>query len=172
MNNIAFNNINLGKQRIITTLSNNSYLEYAQGRFDSWCIYKVNEQSRYAIRDNEIFTLLKKCTNELSAKEIHQDFLSIYELTSHVFDPAILHKIKTISKKYFQHREEIEYIFSFLYAGMVAEENKTNAILKKRIKRLAIHQLLIEMMQPWVVANYSRGKKWRWIAEECKLRGF
>ncbi|MDY0143845.1 MAG: hypothetical protein RBR97_18320 [Bacteroidales bacterium] len=44
---------------------------------------------------------------------------------------------------------------------MVAEENKEFAILKKRVKRLGMHQLLIEREKPDYAASYSKGKKWR-----------
>lgn len=44
---------------------------------------------------------------------------------------------------------------------MIAEENKLNAILKKRIKRLGMYQVLVQNYPPSVAANYSKGKKWR-----------
>ncbi len=46
----------------------------------------------------------------------------------------------------------MEIWFNVLYAGMVAEENKENAVLKKRIKRLGMHQVLIDGLEP---------EKWR-----------
>jgi hypothetical protein len=61
---------------------------------------------------------------------------------------------------------------TFLYAGMVAEENKEGAILRKRIKRLGVHQLLIEERQAIYAENFSRSKPWREIAVECDVRGF
>jgi hypothetical protein len=42
----------------------------------------------------------------------------------------------------------MELWFTVLYAGMISEENKTNAILKKRVKRLGIHQVLIQNSTP------------------------
>ena len=158
--------------RLITKFENGSYLEYAQGSFDNWCIYNVDKNHRYAIRDKDVFTRLIKCTKLISAKDVYNDFVSIYLKTTSTLESNTLKKIKLLSKNYSQCRENIEYILSFLYAGMVAEENKDKAILKKRIKRLAIHQLLIENMSPEVTANFSRGKKWYWLDKECKRRGF
>jgi hypothetical protein len=55
---------------------------------------------------------------------------------------------------------------------MIAEENKDKAILKKFIKRLGVHQVLIEKHDPVLAANYSKGKKWQVLKLECESRGF
>ena len=55
---------------------------------------------------------------------------------------------------------------------MVAEENKRFARLKKYIKRLGVHQVLIEGHRASWAANYSRGKKWQELQQECDARGF
>ena len=156
--------------RIITQFNNGSYLEYAQGRFDAWCIYHVAQNGRHAIKD--IFQLLMDCTKHESAKKLYDDFIGIYKQTSSQFMPVVLDNIKRITQKYHRCNNRMEYVFSFLYAGMVAEENKEKAILKKRIKRLAIHQLLVEKLPPHITANFSRGKKWSRLDKECKNRGF
>ena len=158
--------------RLINTFSNGSYLEFAKGSFDNWCIYNVSTNSRHAIKDLEVFKQISNCVKTVSSKTLYGDFIDIYSRTTADFNPAIINKIKSISLKYSDCQREIEYILSFLYAGMVAEENKYRAILKKRIKRLAIHQLLIEGVPPIITANYSRGKNWKLLDVECKKRGF
>jgi hypothetical protein len=55
---------------------------------------------------------------------------------------------------------------------MIAEENKENAILGKRIKRLGMHQVLIENMKPEEAAVFSKGKKWKELHRLMKKRGF
>ena len=52
----------------------------------------------------------------------------------------------------------MEIWFTIIYAAMIAEENKANAILKKRIKRLGMYQVLIQNMKPEEAAQFSRGK--------------
>lgn len=42
----------------------------------------------------------------------------------------------------------MEIWLNVLYAGMIAEENKENAVLGKRIKRLGMHQVLPDEMPP------------------------
>jgi len=55
---------------------------------------------------------------------------------------------------------------------MVAEENKRSAVLKKRIKRLGVHQLLTEGMAPGRAAAFSRGKEAWMLDLLCRRRGF
>jgi hypothetical protein len=55
---------------------------------------------------------------------------------------------------------------------MIAEENKKNAILKKRIKRLGMHQVLIMGMPANQAASFSKGKNWRDLNEIMINLGF
>ncbi len=50
---------------------------------------------------------------------------------------------------------------TIIYAGMVTEETKKNSPLKKRKKRVGMHQLLIEKYLPESAAVFSKGRKWR-----------
>jgi hypothetical protein len=90
---------------------------------------------------------------------------------TNVLNYDVVENIKNVAKKY-PNSGEVELILIFLYAGMVAEENKDKAILKKYIKRLGVHQVLIEKMPAEIAANYSRGKNWRELKLECEARGF
>lgn len=53
---------------------------------------------------------------------------------------------------------EADMLLSILYARMVAEGSKERARLKKRVKRLGVHQVLIEGVAPEAAATFSRGK--------------
>jgi len=55
---------------------------------------------------------------------------------------------------------------------MIAEENKASAVLKKRIKRLGMYQVLIQNMDPNVAANYSKGKKFAELSPLMQSYGF
>ena len=55
---------------------------------------------------------------------------------------------------------------------MVAEENKLNTKLGKRIKRLGIYQILIENSSPETAAVFSKGKKWKELDDLMKTKGF
>ena len=62
--------------------------------------------------------------------------------------------------------------FSIIYMGMVAEENKAFTKLGKRVKRLGVHQVLVDKLNYNDAASFSRGKKWYDISEECNQKGF
>jgi hypothetical protein len=160
----------LTNTRLITQLIDGSKVVFSQGKFDGWCIYHVQGQIGHAVRDVEVFQLIGKYTDQKRFR-LYKDFLTIFERVTNVLNYDVVDKITVISMGY-PEPGEVEFIFVFLYAGMVAEENKAKAILKKYIKRLGVHQVLIERMPPEIAANYSRGKNWRELKLECEARGF
>ncbi len=89
-----------------------------------------------------------------------------------LIDVNILNSITTIAGAYRNDAVEMDIWLTVIYGGMVAEEKKAKMILKKRIKRLGIHQVIIENMQPHIAANFSRGKKWRELDALVRERGF
>ena len=56
--------------------------------------------------------------------------------------------------------------------GMVAEENKENTKLGKRIKRLGVHLLLFEKYIPEKAVNSLKGASWQKLNKMCLERGF
>lgn len=64
-----------------------------------------------------------------------------------------------ISTYYQKDALEFDIWFSVIYLGMVAEEKKQNAVLKKRIKRLGMYQILFEKLSAEDAAFFSKGKK-------------
>jgi hypothetical protein len=72
----------------------------------------------------------------------------IYNRTTKNVDSKVFELIAVISRFYDSDATEMELWLNVIYAGMIAEENKENAILKKRIKRLGMHQVLIEGISP------------------------
>lgn len=168
---MSFNVNFIGKSKLVAKLSDQSSMVYAQGRFDAWCIYHVNNSLADVIKDVDVFTILRKYTDSCQRFKLYKDFLYIFDKVTNVLNYDVVEKIKFVAKKY-PNCDEVEFIFIFLYAGMVAEENKDKAILKKYIKRLGVHQVLIEGMPAAVAANYSKGKNWRELKLECEARGF
>ena len=158
---------------LIQTFSDDSQLFFDKGSFDDWCVYfKNTDKTVYAPTDIEYFTRLVELAEKYGPKKLYSHFLQFYRITTNQIDSRILHLINELARLYSEDRLEIEILFTILYAGMVAEENKANARLKKRIKRLGLHQVLIENMDPEMAANFSKGKKWQELDEICKLKGF
>lgn len=158
---------------ITRTFSDGSFLEFDSGKFDAWCVYLTRpNQERYAPRDEIYFYDLLQFGNKHGARNIYDDFISIYDKAQIDIDQSVFDHIHCISQKYGEDALEIEIIYAILYMGMVAENNKRNAILKKRVKRLGVHQVLIERFTPETAANFSKGKKWQDLDSYCRERGF
>lgn len=158
---------------LIKNVRNRNIVEFDSGSFDDWCVYLTQpQQLRYAPRDTEYFSKLKFFGNAHTPKKIYNDFVTFYIPTNRNIDVNILNLITRLTDDYGADAEEMDIWFSVIYAGMVAEENKTNAILKKRIKRLGMHQVLIEGLDPNLAANFSKGKKWKELDALMRERGF
>ncbi len=149
--------------RLIKNLKDDRKVVFAQGKFDDWCVYVVEENgTKKAPFDVEYFTELKTLNVLYGNNKVYQDFLTIYHRVNKTIDSNILTLIDEIVNTYEkQHQVIIEQWFTVIYAGMIAEENKANAILKKRVKHLGIHQTLIQDFEPVIAARFSIGKNWR-----------
>ncbi|MDO9510149.1 MAG: hypothetical protein Q7J34_00190 [Bacteroidales bacterium] len=159
-------------KRPIKTLGNQGCIYFDTGKFDDWCVYvAINGSQPYAPRDSEYFSGMQTLAGIFGTKKVYADFLRIYEKTSKNLDADILNDIDRISADYGQYSESAGLWFTLIYAGMIAEENKAHAVLKKRIKHLAVYQLLIEKMPVDVVVNFSKGKAWRELDQLMKRRG-
>lgn len=154
-------------------MRNGSKISFGRGKFDNWCIYveRVTEPDEkfFFPLDSWYFTELARIDSNQPG--IYEDFVKIYDKTNKEIDKQVLQDIVDISSKYEEHHL-VELIFGILYAGMIAEENKYQTKLGKRIKRLGMYQTLVDKIDPNEAANFSRGMKWYDIDEECKRRGF
>ena len=158
---------------LIKNVRGSNIVEFCKGLFDGWCVYLTRSgQSRYAPRDTEYFSILQMMGDKHGQEKIYTDFVSFYTPTSRNIDPDIIQLITNITDTYNDDAEEMDIWFSVIYAGMVAEENKAKAILKKRIKRLGMHQVILEGLSPDLAANFSKGKKWKELDVVMKERGF
>jgi len=147
-------------------------VEYDKGTFDDWCVYLADGEKRYAPSDKEYFDRLKTLGDKHGREKIYHDFLNIYRQTSSEIDKNTIQFIENLSEKYHNEGEEIKKWFLVIYAGMVAEENKSNTRLGKRIKRLGIYQVLILDRPVLHAANYSKKRKWWELDKIMKRHGF
>lgn len=160
--------------RTIKLLQNNRKVIFDQGKFDNWCVYIVESSgNKKAPFDTEYFRDLQKIATHYEDNKVYNDFVLIYEQTNNIIDTHVLSSIDKITKTYNpEHQILIEQWFTVIYAGMIAEENKQYAVLKKRIKRLGMYQVLVEKMQPEEAANFSKGKKAKDLDPIMKEYGF
>ncbi len=160
--------------RLIKALKNNRKVLFDSGSFDNWCVYVVEANgAKKAPFDTDYFSDLKSIAQKYKKAKVYEDFVSIYKPTSKTIDTTILELIDKIVATY-QEEDKVlvEQWFAVIYGGMIAEENKERAILKKRIKRLGMYQLLMLDFEPKVAANFSRGKKWRDLDAIMRPLGF
>lgn len=158
--------------RPIKTFSDGSFLEYDAGRFDPWCVYLTRKGSRWPPRDVDYFNQLKALAEKYGSRRVYDDFVRIYDLVGKEKRDADLAAVSQIAAGYGEDALEVDIIFSVLYLAMIAEENKKNSRLGKRIKRLGVHQLLMEGQSVGCAANFMRRMGWREIDRLCKERGF
>ncbi len=149
-----------------------SVVEFGRGRFDDWCVYvRRPGGERRAPRDVDYFSELK----QLHAQHpgLHDDFITVFMATGKAIDPVVSERISELAGSYpAPLRTDLEVLLATLYAAMIAEENRAHAPLGKRIKRLGVHQVLVEGMPVEEAANFSRGKPWRELEQICVARGF
>lgn len=161
----------MGQQ--IKVFSNKSYLEYDRGNFDNWCVYFTEANGRRTPpRDTDYFDKLRTYSIKYGVDKIYNDYVKIYELTGKQVEGAVLNTITSIAYTYGDDSLEIDIIYSILYLAMIAEEQKANTRLGKKIKRLGIHVLLKENRDVEEAANFMRGMGWRDILALCVARGF
>jgi len=161
----------LNQKRHIISFSDISIF-YDKGSFDNWCVYIRKENRTYAPKDTEYFTRLQHLAKKHTNTKIYEDFVRIFNQTTSKINAETLKLIENLSGKYSDDATEIRLWFTVMYAGMVAEENKANKILGKRIKRLGVYQVLILQRSPEHAANYGRGKKWKYLDEIMQEYGF
>ena len=158
---------------IIKTIPFNNIIEFDSGIFDEWCVFLTrNNAPRFAPTDTHYFTELSRLATKHGHQKIYNDFIKIYTQTTREIDGRVLQLITDIAGSYGSDKTETDIWLTVIYAGMIAEENKANAILKKRVKRLGMYQLLMEKQTPEFAAGFSRGKPWRELDALMKKYGF
>lgn len=158
----------------IVCFSDGTKIEQGKGKFDDYCVYLTRPLgNRYAPTDKEYFDFFIEKSKKYSPEKIYSDFVDIYDKTTSEINFQVFDNIRAICRDYCEEdRLNFEIWFSVIYLGMVAEEKKAYAILKKRIKRLGMHQILFENMSAGDAAFFSRGKKVAELGPMCRERGF
>jgi hypothetical protein len=146
-------------------------LGFGRGLFDDWCIYVLGGKYPKFPLDEWYFQVLLDWCKSRAPEDIYDDFVTIYDATTQAVAQSTLDEIRALSNRY-PDVNEASVVWTILYMGMIAEENKAGAILKKRIKRLGVYQVLIEGLTPTVAANYSRGQGADYLDKVCYYRGF
>lgn len=160
-------------ERLIQRIDRDTSVVFDSGKFDDWCVYVKTSAGRKPPLDTEYFSFFKKLANDFGTERVYGEFVEIYDRVTEAVEREALDKIIQLAKNYPSPLDrDVALNLVVIYAGMIAEKNKRNAILKERIKRLGMHQVLIENMPISEAANFSRGMKARDLDEICKQKGF
>ncbi len=159
-------------QTAFRTFDDGSSIGFGRGKIDNFCVY-VKEQNRgYAPLDSEYFQFVHELASKFGTIKVYTSFKRLYEIAELEIVSNAIEVIDKQSERYAEFELRCQKYFSILYLAMVAEQNYPNTMLGKRLKRLGIYQLLFEEMTVEEAANWSRGKPWKEISEECESRGF
>ncbi|WP_291856820.1 hypothetical protein [Marinilabilia sp.] len=159
---------------LVKQLKNQRKVIFDRGKFDEWCVWVVEPDGiKVAPRDEEYFSDLYKISKTYAPYKVYNDFLEVFNRTTNTIEENVLSLIDSITSTYLHGDQKlVEQWFTVVYAGMVAEENKEHAVLKKRVKRLGVYQVLILGMSAAKAASFSKGKPWRELDAIMKNYGF
>ena len=146
------------------------HITFMEGKFDKWAVVVKAPGIPEWPKDVWYFTKLLMYKYDLGEK-VWDDFCALYDKVTPDVDESVFDWIRDTSAGY-PNSSESEIVFSILYMTMIAEENKQGAVLKRRIKKLGVYQVLKEGMRPVLAAEYSKGKKAGTLVLECHSRGF
>lgn len=152
--------------------SDGEEIGFGRGRIDNFCVYHRIEGLTRAPLDTEYFDFIEDLSRSYSPKKVYRRFVTLYELVNKEVNGDAIQLIDQISSDFPNEYRACQTYFTILYLAMVAEENYPGTKLGKRLKRLGVHQILMEGMNVSVAAHWSRRKAWREISEECERRGF
>ena len=157
--------------KVIKRLKNGRTVYFKYGTFDKWCVVVGDDYKKSAPYDVDYFTYFQDLSKTYEEDKIYNDFVTIYNITTKDITEDVRTTIENISSTY---REEdrltVEENFTVIYGGMIAEINKENTMLGKRVKHLGVYQILKENLDPLYVANFSKGKSWTELDEIMKQK--
>jgi len=83
----------------IKEFQDGSYLEYAEGKFDQWCVYRVNPAKNYRRPplDVDYFGFLQEQAKVFGARKMYDDFVAFYDLTRKEVEPSVLEYIEHLA---------------------------------------------------------------------------
>ncbi len=167
------------EERQYTTFDDGTTLSFAKGKKDLWCVYYYTPTTRpVSPRDQDYFQELLDLANKYGNDYVYEDFVDVYDHTDRNVNPAMAQYIIDLAnKRYPDESLAVAKLFTILYMAMVAEYYYVNRYgrpsrLKKRTKRLGVHQILMEGMSVIDAKEYSKGRNFAELDALCRRYGF
>lgn len=163
----------MGEGKKIKTFSNGTSVEFDEGRIDAWRVCLIDGEGRkFVPKDSFYFSKLKELADDYGEDRVYGDFVEIYDVTGGDVSKKVLGTIDGIAERYGEDSLKANVTFTLLYLTMIAEENRKNTKLGRRIKRLGAYELLKKNRPLDDAMNFMKNMPWRKIADLCEERGF
>ena len=142
---------------------------FDKGNFDDYCVFiNCPHHFRYAPTDKKYFQWILDLSNKYGVQQVWDDFNKIYNIVEYDINEKLAEKV--INDIDIHYEEDTVMWWIVFYMTMIAEQKKENAILKKRIKRLGVYNILFDNYNIEYVISYMRNKNWRELAQIMKER--
>lgn len=137
---------------------NGAEIGFTRGKFDDWCVHYFDGEKVKYMLDKEYFKTMQDISKVYPS--VWDDFCIVYNLTEKTPDEKVFEIINILSQKYGKYQKQFEREMGVIYMGMIAEENKENAILGKKVKYIGMYQTLKLKWDVEKSANFSKGVKY------------
>jgi hypothetical protein len=150
-----------------------SLLEYGRGHFDARQVYHSRPNAlSHPAKTEDTLSRLGQLGQLYCPHAIYADFVVVYNRTTHSISPHIFDLIHHMARGYATDALEIEVLFAILWAEMVVAEAARRDRLKRRIKRLGVHYVLLEGYSGVSAAAACQSNSWLLLDSACRERGF
>lgn len=161
-------------ERMVHSYEDGSYYTYSDGNKDSWHLlfYDV-ENNECELYDKDYLKQIAELPvlENVSKDTVYRDFNVVCDLVQANGDKgqgdplpneADFVEIREIATKY-KDTLKVDKLLGFFYLSMISEwyyinRHGTRSILKHRVKKLGVYQVLFLDMRPDDAANYSKNK--------------
>lgn len=154
-------------------ISDNGFvIYYYRGRIDNWCVYVLksnNKGFRWTPKDKEYFKWLKIQGKRYGNDKVYDDFMRIYNVIDK--DTSFQEVVRITREVNKEYNTKHHYWWIILALTLIAEENKENAPLGKRIKLLGVYNILKEGWKVSKVTKYMKGQRWYDLEDMLIERG-
>lgn len=163
----------MGKDNPIKTFSNGIGVKFDKGRIDAWRVCLIDSKGvKFVPKDSFYFSKLKELADDYGVDRVYDDFVEIYDVTGKDVSKKVLSAIDDTAEGYGKDSLKANVAFTLLYLTMIAEENRENTKLGRRIKRLGAYELLKKERPLDDAMSFMKHMTWREIADLCEERGF
>ena len=150
--------------------NNQTCIYFDKGKFDKYCVY-VNGRNKfhYAPTDDMYFNWIRVLAEQYGEFYVWNDFCVIYNIVdTGETEDEVLSIVINIDMHY---NDDTILWWLIFYMTMLAECKKENTILKKRIKKLGVYNILFDKYDVNYVTKYMKGMNWKTLDKYMKERG-